>query len=59
MIQLDLFREITEFDVIKAEICNLKETQDNTRRAIFARHNTLFNLIQSLQKEMEELKNGR
>jgi len=59
MIQLDLFREITESEIIKSEINSLKESKDNIRRAIFARHNTLFNMIQNLEKELEILKNGR
>jgi len=59
MIQLDLFREITEAEIIKIEIYNLKESQDNIRRGLFARHNTLFTMIQNLSKEIEELKNGR
>ncbi|CAB4166021.1 hypothetical protein UFOVP844_6 [uncultured Caudovirales phage] len=59
MVQLDLFRRTSDLDILKSEIINLKETQDNTRRGMFARHNTLFSMIQNLEREIEELKNGR
>lgn len=59
MVQLDLFRRTSDLDILKSELINLKETQDNIRRGMFARHNTLFSMLQNLEREIEELKSGR
>jgi hypothetical protein len=54
-VQLDLFREMTSDDILKAEIDELKERQENMRRGLFARHNDMVKLVFSLQNEVEGL----
>lgn len=56
VIQFDLFHEVTEMDVVRAEVNALKESQDKVRNGMFARHSALWKLIMELQKEIEELK---
>lgn len=54
--QLDLFGEVTEFQVFKEELDKVKQANENVRRGLFARHNELFKLYQKQQEEIENLK---
>ena len=54
-VQLDLFRETTSDDILKAEIDELKERQENMRRGLFARHNDVVKLVFSLQEQVSSL----
>ena len=57
-IQYDLFQETTDVDVLKAELKANKDTIDNVRRGLFARHNDMFKLLMQ-QKEQIEILNEK
>jgi hypothetical protein len=53
--QLDLFEEL-KFDSLKREMRKVKETSENVRKGIFARHNELAKMFLEQQKEIDYLK---
>jgi chromosome segregation ATPase len=54
-IQMDMFNN-SELDQIKEEIKVVRTRTDNCRRGLFARHNELAKLGQTLYQENEDLK---
>jgi hypothetical protein len=54
--QLDLFEPYDEFDSLKQEIKELRKSQDNVRKGLFARHNQLSKLYIELKEENEKIR---
>ena len=54
MIQLDLFHEFNEVDILREEIRQVKESSDKVRKGIFARHGQLFKLYMELSDKLEK-----
>jgi hypothetical protein len=57
-IQLDLFENPSETDMLQKELKALAESQDRLRKGLFARHSELVKLIMIQQKEIDLLKQG-
>ena len=55
-IQLDMFRETTESDVLKAELEALKESHHAVRKKSFAQLNALNKLVMDQQQEIDYLR---
>ena len=55
-VQLDLFIEYDETAQIKIELYKLRQSQENLRRGLFARHGDLAKHTLSLYEEIEQLK---
>lgn len=55
-VQLDLFEEMTEVDILRKELADVKQSSENVRRGIFARHNALSKLFLELKDEIDKLK---
>lgn len=53
MLQLDLFHEYTEVEVLELEIRSLKKSQDKLRKALFARHGELAKRYCDLQDRLD------
>lgn len=47
-IQFDLFNELSEIDLLKKELEEVKTSSENVRKGIFARHNALAKLYMDL-----------
>lgn len=52
LIQLDLFEEVTESDMLRQEIFKVRETTDKTRKSLFARHGELAKKYMDLQERL-------
>ncbi len=55
-VQLDLFEELSEVDILRKELADVKQRSENVRRGIFARHNELSKLFLELKDEIDKLK---
>ncbi len=55
-IQLDMFREITESDLVQAKISELKESQDKIRKRLFAQQKEMMKIILQQQEELDCIK---
>lgn len=55
LIQLDLFEETTDMDIVNCELKQLKESQDKLRRSFFGRHHDQGKLIVQLMTRIEFL----
>ena len=53
--QLDIFEE-TDISSLKEEMKKVKETSDNVRKGLFARHNELAKMFLEQKKEIDYLK---
>jgi phage-related protein len=53
MIQLDLL-DVTEIDSLVRAMKELKESQDNTRRGLFARYNDLERTVLEIQAKLTD-----
>jgi hypothetical protein len=58
-IQLKLFEETTEIDILKAELADVKARSENVRRGLFARHSELSRLYIELKEELESVKRNQ
>jgi hypothetical protein len=56
VVQLDMFRETTEEDVLKAELVALSESHHAVRKSTFARIGALTKLVMDQQNEIDFLK---
>lgn len=54
-IQLDLFRELSEVDILRKELEEVRSRNENVRKGIFARHNELAKLYLELSEKVEKL----
>jgi len=54
-IQLDLFRELSEVDILRKELEEIRSRNENVRKGIFARHNELAKLYIELSEKIEKL----
>lgn len=54
-IQLDLFRELSEVDILRKELEEVRLRNENVRKGIFARHNELAKLYIELSEKIEKL----
>ncbi len=55
-LQLKLFEETTEVDILRAELAEARARSENVRKGIFARHNELAKLYIQLKEEIETIK---
>lgn len=55
-VQLDLFEELSDVDILRKELADVKQRSENVRRGIFARHNELAKLFVELKDEVDKLK---
>lgn len=55
-VQLEFFKEITEVDVLKAEITALKESHNAVRKRVFAQQRDMTTMILRQQEELDYLK---
>lgn len=55
-VQLDLFEEFSEVDLLRKELADVKQRNENVRRGIFARHTELCKLFLELKDEVDRLK---
>lgn len=55
LVQLDLFQEVTEQDVIRRELGEMRERGENVRKGIFARHSALAKLYMDLSDRFSKL----
>ena len=55
-VQLDLFQEFSETDLLRKELADVKQRSENVRRGIFARHTELCKLFLELKDEVDKLK---
>lgn len=55
-IQFDLFESNDEISLLKREISNMRKSQDNVRKSLFAQNNSLTKLCFSLKEELHELR---
>lgn len=53
-VQLDIF-EPSEFELIKQEMKKVKETSENVRKGIFARHNELAKMFLEQKQKVDYL----
>lgn len=58
-VQLKLFEETTELDMIRAELAEVKMRGENVRKGLFARHSELASLYLSLKDEIDVLKRSQ
>lgn len=54
-IQFDLFDELTDIEILKKEIEDLRIKNDNVRKGLFARHNELAKLYVELKEKYDIL----
>ena len=50
-VQLKLFEETSELDMLRAELAEVKSRSENVRRGLFARHDALSKLYIELKDE--------
>ncbi len=55
-VQLKLFEETSELDMLRAELAEVKSRSENVRRGLFARHDALSKLYIELKDELDEIK---
>ena len=55
-IQLDMFRETSDGDVLQAELVALKESHNAVRKKCFAQMGQMMKLILSQQEELDFIK---
>jgi hypothetical protein len=55
-IQLDMFRETTETDVVMTEVTAMKESNDKVRRKLFAQNGAMMKMILQQQEELDYIK---
>ena len=55
-VQLKLFEETSEIDMLRAELAEVKARSENVRRGLFARHGELAKLYVELKDELDEIK---
>tara|TARA_R110000868_G_scaffold312776_1_gene573732 strand:+ start:231 stop:410 length:180 start_codon:yes stop_codon:yes gene_type:complete len=55
-VQLDLFEELSDVDILRKELADVKQRNENVRRGIFARHTELSKLFLELKDEVDKLK---
>lgn len=56
VVQLDMFRETTEEDVLKAELAALEESHHAVRKSTFARIGALTKMVMDQQEQIDFLK---
>lgn len=56
VIQLDMFQETTETDVLKAEIAALKESHHAVRKKLFGQVGALQKMVLDQQEQIDYLK---
>ena len=54
-LQLELFEEYTELDILKKELAEVRLRNENVRKGIFARHNELAKLFIELSEKVDKL----
>jgi len=54
-IQLDLFQELSEIEILRQELADVRARNENVRKGIFARHNELAKLYVQLSEKVETL----
>lgn len=54
-IQLDLFNEVTEFDILKEQVDRNEDNVNKYRRSFFARHNDLAKRYMDLNDKVHSL----
>jgi hypothetical protein len=54
--QLELFENNTEVELLKKEIRDIRDRSENVRRGLFARHNELAKLYMEQKEEIDQLK---
>ena len=54
-LQLELFQEYTELDILKKELAEVRLRNENVRKGIFARHNELAKLFIELSEKVDKL----
>lgn len=55
-IQLELFEENSEIDILRKEMSHMRTSQDNVRKGMFARHAELVKMYLKQQDEIEILR---
>ncbi len=55
-VQLDLFQEKSEVDLLREELKEVRSRSENVRRGLFARHNELAKLYCIQKEEFDEFK---
>lgn len=55
-LQLDLFEESSEICLLKQELEEIRQSQDNLRRGLFARHSELMKLYLKQHEEIDKLR---
>lgn len=55
-VQLELFREVSDVDMIREEVRQISETTANVRRGLFARQGELARKYVECQMDIEELR---
>lgn len=53
--QLDIFEEVN-ISILKDELKKVKDSSDNVRKGLFARHNELAKMFLAQQQEIDYLK---
>jgi len=53
--QLDLFEEFTDVDLLRKELAEIRTRNENVRKGIFARHNELARLYIELNDKVNKL----
>jgi len=54
-IQLDLFQELSEIEILRQELADVRARNENVRKGIFARHNELAKLYVELSEKLDKL----
>jgi hypothetical protein len=53
--QLDLFEEFSDVDILRKELAEIRQRNENVRKGIFARHNELARLYIELNDKVNKL----
>jgi hypothetical protein len=53
--QLDLFEEFSDVDILRKELAEIRTRNENVRKGIFARHQELSKLYIQLNERVEKL----
>lgn len=54
-IQLDLFNELSEIEIVKKELEDVRTRSENVRRGLFARHNELAKMYIELKERCDTI----
>lgn len=54
-IQFDLFNELSELEIVKKELEDVKTRSENVRRGLFARHNALAKMYIELKDRLDSM----